>query len=85
MTGVFGTTARPRRMRDGAADGGPVSRRSGREQSAEERPIALERYAQILGGHIFAAAPLPFEALALARETQGQPLQYLPHKSLGVL
>src|SRR3954447_25373919 len=55
------------------------------QQAAEERAVALERDAQVLGRDVLAAAPLRLEALALLREALGEALHDGRHERVGVL
>src|SRR3954454_13458736 len=73
---------RPRRFSRSAACSATAL---GRQQSPEERAVALQRDAQILGGDILAAAPLRLEAIALLREALGEVLHHRGHERVRIL
>ena len=58
---------------------------SGGEQAVEERPVALQRDAEILRRDLVAAVPLALEAAPLLREAVCEPLHEVGDECVGVL
>src|SRR4051794_18487472 len=56
-----------------------------RQQPLEERAVALQGEAQVLGRHVLPATPLALEALALGREALGEALHDLRDELVGAL
>src|SRR5262245_20954692 len=65
-------------LRTGHAGQAPT--KSAGEQSLEERPVALKRHAQVLGGDFLAGAPLTFQPLSFVREGVDQGAHHLGHQ-----
>src|SRR6185437_1238387 len=64
---------------------GPCADRSGREQPLEERAVALEGGAQVVGVDVLAAIPLTLQLEALVRERLRQVLHELGGQAVGLL
>src|SRR4051812_18434274 len=56
---------------------------SGDQQPPEERPVLLERRAEVLGRGLLPALPLRLEAASFLGERVGQPLHQLGHECVG--